>query len=144
MNSCTDDRGLLCRVSPFGYLRINGYLLLTAAFRSLSRPSSALSAKASTLRSFLLDRFPIQPSVAQSGCLLWFFVSLLLVCFKTLMMLPHHLPRMSYSGPSRVLLVRFISSYAVFKVLSLILSDHFSVRLYVLTDHPASFSFLLF
>ena len=46
-----DDRGLLCRVSPFGYLRINGYLLLPEAFRSLSRPSSALSAKASTLRS---------------------------------------------------------------------------------------------
>ena len=37
-------------VSPFGYLRINGYLLLPEAFRSLSRPSSALSAKASTLR----------------------------------------------------------------------------------------------
>ena len=50
-----DDRGLLCRVSPFGYLRINGYLLLPEAFRSLSRPSSALSAKASTLRSFLFD-----------------------------------------------------------------------------------------
>ena len=50
-----DDRGLLCRVSPFGHLRITGYLLLPAAFRSLSRPSSALSAKASTLRSFLFD-----------------------------------------------------------------------------------------
>ena len=47
-----DDRGLLCRVSPFGDLRINGYLHLPAAFRSLSRLSSALSAKASTLRSF--------------------------------------------------------------------------------------------
>ena len=44
-------------VSPFRYLRINGYLLLPAAFRSLSRLSSALSAKASTLRSFLLDLF---------------------------------------------------------------------------------------
>ena len=42
-------------VSPFRYLRIKGYLLLPAAFRSLSRLSSALSAKASTLRSFLLD-----------------------------------------------------------------------------------------
>ena len=42
-------------VSPFGHLRITGYLLLPAAFRSLSRPSSALSAKASTLRSFLFD-----------------------------------------------------------------------------------------
>ena len=30
----------------------NGYLLLTAAYRSLSRLSSALSAKASTLRSY--------------------------------------------------------------------------------------------
>ena len=50
-----DDRGLLCRVSPFGYLRIDGYLLLPEAFRSLSRPSSALSAKASTLRSCSLN-----------------------------------------------------------------------------------------
>ena len=39
-------------VSPFGYLRIDGYLLLPEAFRSLSRPSSALSAKASTIRSY--------------------------------------------------------------------------------------------
>ena len=38
-------------VSPFRYLRINVYLPLPAAFRSLSRLSSALSAKASTLRS---------------------------------------------------------------------------------------------
>ena len=47
-----DDRGFLCRVSPFRHLRVYGYLLLTAAFRSLSRLSSALSAKASTLRSY--------------------------------------------------------------------------------------------
>ena len=50
-----DDWSPSSRVSPFRYLRINGYLLLPAAFRSLSRLSSALSAKASTLRSFLLD-----------------------------------------------------------------------------------------
>ena len=31
-------------VPPFGHLRVNGYVLLTAAFRSLSRPSSAPSA----------------------------------------------------------------------------------------------------
>ena len=43
------------RVPPFGYLRISGYLLLPAAFRSLSRTSSAPSAKASALCSFLLD-----------------------------------------------------------------------------------------
>ena len=32
-----DDRGFLCRVSPFGYRRIAEYLLLPAAFRSLSQ-----------------------------------------------------------------------------------------------------------
>ena len=42
-------------VSPFRDLRVMGYLLLAAAYRSLSRLSSALSAKASTLRSFPLD-----------------------------------------------------------------------------------------
>ena len=50
-----DDGGFLRRVSPFRYLRINGYLLLPEAFRSLSRLSSALSAKASTLRSSSLN-----------------------------------------------------------------------------------------
>ena len=44
-------------VSPFRDLRINGYLLLPEAFRSLSRLSSALSAKASTLRSSSFDLF---------------------------------------------------------------------------------------
>ena len=52
-----DDWSSSSRVSPFRHLRINGYLHLPAAFRSLSRLSSALSAKASTLRSFLLDQF---------------------------------------------------------------------------------------
>ena len=41
------------RVSPFRHLRITGHLPLPAAFRSLSRLSSALSAKASALRRFL-------------------------------------------------------------------------------------------
>ena len=52
MDSVHSDGGFLRRVSPFRYLRVFGYLLLAAAFRSLSRLSSALSAKASTLRSF--------------------------------------------------------------------------------------------
>ena len=38
-------------VSPFGYLRIDSYLPIPAAFRSLSRPSSPLRAKASSVRS---------------------------------------------------------------------------------------------
>ena len=51
MDSSYGSGGLLHWVSPFRNLRVNGYLLLTAAYRSLSRLSSALSAKASTLRS---------------------------------------------------------------------------------------------
>ena len=43
------------RVSPFRDLRIDGYVLLPAAYRSLSRLSSALSAKASTLRPYQLN-----------------------------------------------------------------------------------------
>ena len=50
-----DDRGSLCQVSPFRNPRIIGYLLLPVAYRSLSRLSSALSAKASTLRPYQLD-----------------------------------------------------------------------------------------
>ena len=58
------------RVSPFRHLRIAGHLPLPAAFRSLSRLSSALSAKASALRPFLLDLFFWLHSVAA------FFLSL--------------------------------------------------------------------
>ena len=55
MDSVYGDWSLSSRVSPFRYPRIKGYLLLPVAFRSLSRLSSALSAKASTLRSCSLD-----------------------------------------------------------------------------------------
>lgn len=39
-------------VPPFGHLRIDAYLQLPEAFRCSSRPSSAPSAKASTVRPF--------------------------------------------------------------------------------------------
>ena len=52
MDSPYGDKVLPCRVSPFGNLRVNGYLLLTAAYRSLSRPSSAPDAKSFSLRSY--------------------------------------------------------------------------------------------
>ena len=76
--------GYLSRwVAPFRYLRIIRYLLLPAAFRSLSRLSSALSAKASTLRSFMLVLTNISlgspvtlPSVA--GLLSFFFLDVLI------------------------------------------------------------------
>ena len=58
--SVMDAQGLPARVSPFRYLRITVYLPLPAAFRSLSRLSSAPSARASalclsSLNPFLLD-----------------------------------------------------------------------------------------
>ena len=69
-----DDWSLSSRVSPFRYLRINGYLLLPEAFRSLSRLSSALSAKASTLRSLSLD-LPVSIALEADGlCCLVFFL----------------------------------------------------------------------
>ena len=43
---------LLQGVSPFGNLRVKGCLRLTAAYRSLPRPSSAPDAKAFPLRSY--------------------------------------------------------------------------------------------
>lgn len=69
-----DGWSLSSRVSPFRYLRINGYLLLPEAFRSLSRLSSALSAKASTLRSLSLD-LPVSIALEADGlCCLVFFL----------------------------------------------------------------------
>ena len=50
------------QVSPFGNPWINAHLQLPTAYRSLSRPSSAPSAKAFPLCSFLLDSFPYQRS----------------------------------------------------------------------------------
>ena len=68
-------------VSPFRHLRIVGHVPLPAAFRSLSRLSSALSAKASALCPFLLDL--VRRCIALQHFFLFggsFFVSLFL-CF---------------------------------------------------------------
>ena len=54
MDSSYGTWSLSMWVPPFGYQRIAGYLLLPVAFRSLSRPSSAPSARASALCSFCL------------------------------------------------------------------------------------------
>ena len=79
MDSVRNAQDLPARVSPFRYLRIVAYVPLPAAFRSLSRLSSALSAKASALCSFLLDLF-LFLSLLQ--CLAWHcssFPSIMLV-----------------------------------------------------------------
>ncbi len=41
-------QAVVYRVPPFGNQRVNGYVLLTVAYRSFSRPSSPSSAKAFT------------------------------------------------------------------------------------------------
>ena len=49
-------------VVPFGNLRINACMQLPEAYRSLPRPSSPLSAKASTIRPyFALKKFRVFP-----------------------------------------------------------------------------------
>ena len=91
MDSCMPTIALRWWVSPFGYPRFSGYLLLPAAFRSLLRPSSALSAKASALRSSCLTS-PL-PVLACTACgslsfghFFWFFIaSLLLVVVSSWM-----------------------------------------------------------
>ena len=52
---CTVTGSYSCRVSPFGHLWIKACLQLPTTYRSLPRPSSALDAKAFTLRSCSLN-----------------------------------------------------------------------------------------
>ena len=59
MYSLKDDMSP-CRVPPFGYLRITAYLRLPEDFRGSSRPSSASSAQAFTVRPSSLDLFKFQ------------------------------------------------------------------------------------
>ncbi len=56
MYSCRGGRVFPGRVSPFRNPRLLGYVHLPAAYRSLSRLSSAPSAKASVLRPSSLDQ----------------------------------------------------------------------------------------
>ena len=56
MDSVNDPRFFSVGVSPFGNLRVDAYFQLSAAYRRLSRPSSALDAKAFTLCSSSLEQ----------------------------------------------------------------------------------------
>ena len=69
MDSVTDDRALVCRVSPFGNLRIDAYVPLPEAYRSLSRPSSAPDAKAFPLCSFSLNLASMQAPYRALRCI---------------------------------------------------------------------------
>ena len=107
------------RVSPFGHLRITEHLPLPAAFRSLSRPSSALSAKASTLRSFLFD-LPVLIAFKTGGSLaclhtIVFTIEWAVVCLIRYLLLKIT-PRMSFPISKRLTFFGLFFVYAVFKV----------------------------
>ena len=105
-----------CRwVPPFGYLRIIGYLLLPAAFRSLSRPSSAPSAKASALCSFSLD------------LLLVFFLCYCVVAHSSLSCVPLYAPSLFIRTPcisEKILRSPIHSSVSVYRLLYYSLITH--------------------
>ena len=74
------------RVPPFGNLRILAYLQLPEAYRSLSRPSSAISAMASTLRSYSLDLLPnLHPTLLRllRGQMKALVLSIVSCCFNS-------------------------------------------------------------
>ena len=81
MYSLSDLIFFIWVVSQFGNLRIEAYLQLPAAYRSLSRPSSAPDAKAFTLCSLLLELLSLLSFawVSQIICLQW--KSFFLRCF---------------------------------------------------------------
>ena len=64
-----DDMSSTYRVVPFGNPRIKGHLHLPGAYRSLSRPSSPVRAKASTVRPFLLSSTALVSSFTLHGIL---------------------------------------------------------------------------
>ena len=71
MDSVYVDTGLLCRVPPFRNPRINAYLQLPVAYRSLSRLSSAPDAKAFPLYSLQLDLVTANLFAALRLLLVW-------------------------------------------------------------------------
>ena len=77
MDSATDPWFFTTGVSPFGHPRVKAYFQLTAAFRRLSRPSSALGAKAFTLCSFSLEQLRLLRSLVLSDSILFKFASCL-------------------------------------------------------------------
>ena len=115
-----DDWILSSRVAPFGNLRIKGYLLLTVAYRSLSRPSSAPDAKAFPLLSYLLDQSKTVLSVLSCELCRQFFREIVIVTHL------YDVPQLKYASVSfqtqnlSVALLHFVLYCSVFKVHSVV------------------------
>ena len=115
-------------VSPFRHLRLIGYLLLPEAFRSLSRLSSALSAKASTLRSFLLGHSDIIALTSDGWCCLvcFYFIAVFLQRLVSSLSYVLRILDVSYMQFSR-----YIKMWAHLKIQNL-------VQVYLLRDFYAT------
>ena len=105
------------RVPPFGNLRINAYLRLPPAYRSLSRPSSAISAMASTLRSYSLDLLPnLHPTLLRllRGQMKALVLSIVSCCFNSFLC--------SFQGAIEVLFSSLLSWVRNFKTIQKLFS----------------------
>ena len=113
-----DDWILSSRVAPFGYPRINGYLLLPEAFRSLSRPSSAPDAKAFPLRSFQLDLSPFSQRLVREFLVLFEnyagFTKIEIVCHPASFRMLFHNQFVSSVSPQRNLSVALLAFVTLF------------------------------
>ena len=127
------------RVPPFGNPRITAYLRLPQAYRSLSRPSSAISAMASTLRSCSLDlALSVYPflrllrKVYRPLCL--FFPSHISVTFDT--------RRLEFDFTFTSLCLSFSFPCAVFKVreVSYFRASLFSFSLFPILQNDTAFN----
>ncbi len=106
------------RVAPFGYPRINGYLLLPEAFRSLSRPSSAPDAKAFPLRSFQLDLSLFSQRLVREFLVLFEnyagFTKIEIVCHPASFRMLFHNQFVSSVSPQRNLSVALLAFVTLF------------------------------
>ena len=116
--STQDDWILSSRVAPFGYPRINGYLLLPEAFRSLSRPSSAPDAKAFPLRSFQLDLSLFSQRLVREFLVLFEnyagFTKIEIVCHPASFRMLFHNQFVSSVSPQRNLSVALLAFVTLF------------------------------
>ena len=117
-DSTQDDGVLRRRVAPFGYPRINGYLLLPEAFRSLSRPSSAPDAKAFPLRSFQLDLSLFSQRLVREFLVLFEnyagFTKIEIVCHPASFRMLFHNQFVSSVSPQRNLSVALLAFVTLF------------------------------
>ena len=118
MDSVNSDRRFSCQVSPFRNPWIIGYLLLPAAYRSLSRLSSALSAKASALCSFLHDQSLLSQLVSFDIALstflpLYLLISRMSAIFRLLLYLSfrRYLLCMKFSRYVKIYIRRVLSNF---------------------------------